>query len=154
MNKIIKNILKQKKLGKKIVMTNGCFDFIHAGHVHYLEKSKELGQILVVAINSDKSVRRLKGNSRPINPLKARKKVLNSLSSVDYVLSFNQDTPIKLFEVIRPDILVKGGDYRGHKIIGEEIIKSYNGEVVILDYLKEFSSTSIINKIKRIDELD
>jgi len=123
----LKTILSKKKR-KKVVFTNGCFDLLHAGHVTYLERAKALGDILVVALNTDASTKRLKGPARPINELKDRAIVIAALESVDYVLSFGEDTPIKLIQKILPDVLVKGGDYdpkkswvfrKSHKMVGQ-----------------------------------
>jgi len=130
---------------KKIVFTNGCFDILHMGHVKYLEKAKKLGDILVVGINSDDSVTRLKGDNRPINSLQDRSCILASLKSVDYVIPFSQDTPIELISAIIPDTLVKGGDYKGKYVVGEEIAR----KLVLIDFV-EGRSTS--NTIIRINE--
>lgn len=139
-----------KKEGKKIVFTNGCFDIIHAGHVDYLEKAKALGvgDILVVGLNSDNSVRRLKGKDRPINPVKYRKKVLEALKPVDLVIIFEENTPENLIKQVKPDILVKGGDYTADTIVGADFVKSYGGKVAIIDFVYDISTTKIIQKIR------
>ncbi|MFA6037342.1 MAG: bifunctional D-glycero-beta-D-manno-heptose-7-phosphate kinase/D-glycero-beta-D-manno-heptose 1-phosphate adenylyltransferase HldE [Legionellales bacterium] len=134
--------------GKKIVMTNGCFDVIHASHVTYLNRAKQLGDYLIVAINSDESVQRLKGPHRPIHELEARLQVLASLSAVDFVLPFDEDTPERLIELIRPDVLVKGGDYTVEGVVGGDIVKAYGGEVVIAPSDFGYSTTRILEKLK------
>ena len=132
---------------KKIVFTNGCFDILHAGHVEYLAAAKELGDKLIVAINTDRSVRKLKGSSRPINTLAHRAKVLASLQCVDKVVFFDEETPIKLIKTIKPDVLVKGGDYKINKIVGyEEVVKS-GGKVMTIPLVKGISTTKIIQKM-------
>lgn len=131
---------------QNVVFTNGCFDIIHAGHIDYLSKARNLGEVLVVGLNSDKSVRRLKGPQRPINDVDARSKVLASLFFVDYVIVFEEDTPLNLIKSVRPDILVKGGDYTRDTVVGADFVESYGGKVVILPLLKGYSTTSILNK--------
>jgi len=137
---------RAKQNGKKVVFTNGCFDIIHSGHVKYLEASKKLGDILVVGLNSDSSVKNLKGKSRPINSEADRALLLNSLSSVDYVVIFNEDTPLELIRVIRPDILVKGGDYNKSSIIGSDIV----GDVRTINFYSGYSTTNIIERILKL----
>ena len=136
-----------KKTNKKIIFTNGCFDILHVGHVKYLEKAKKLGDILIVGINSDNSVKKLKGDKRPINNLYDRSCVLASLNSVDFVIPFEEETPIKLIEAIVPDILVKGGDYKGKQVIGEDIVK----ELVLIDFIEGKSTSKTILKIQEND---
>lgn len=133
--------------GERIVFTNGCFDILHAGHVGYLEQARQLGDRLIVAVNSDASVRRLKGDGRPINPVERRMTVLAGLESVDWVVCFEDDTPEALLTRLRPDILVKGGDYRKEQVVGWEIVESYGGEVRSLDFLDNCSTTAIVQKI-------
>ena len=137
-----------RKSGEKIVMTNGCFDILHAGHIAYLEEAKALGDRLIVAINNDESVSRLKGKKRPINSLKERMKVLSGLISTDWIVPFEEDTPINIIENIKPDILVKGGDYKLSDVVGAKIVNEYGGEVKILSYIEGFSSSNIIEKLK------
>ena len=134
--------------GERIVFTNGCFDIIHAGHVGYLEQARKLGDRLVVAINSDASVSRLKGPGRPINPVERRMAVLAGLEAVDWVTYFEDDTPERLLELFKPDILVKGGDYSVDQVVGWEIVQGYGGEVAVLDFLDNCSTTAIVNKIR------
>ena len=133
-----------KNSDKKIVFTNGCFDILHAGHIKYLNKAKKLGDILIVGLNSDSSVKRLKGKTRPINSQDSRALLLSALEFVDFVVIFDEDTPLNLIEKIRPDILVKGADYTGKEVVGSNIAK----EVVLVDFEDGFSTTNIINKIK------
>ena len=132
--------------GKKIVFTNGCFDILHAGHVEYLEAAKELGDKLIVAINTDRSVRKLKGTSRPVNTLAHRAKVLASLQCIDKVVFFDEDTPIKLIKAIRPDVLVKGGDYKLKDIVGHKEVSQSGGSIVTIPLVKGLSTSKIISK--------
>lgn len=134
--------------GESIVFTNGCFDIIHAGHVGYLEEARKLGDRLIVAINSDDSVRRLKGIGRPINPAERRATVLAGLESVDWVLTFSEDTPEALLHAIKPDILVKGGDYSDDQVVGADIVKQYGGQVKALSLYDNLSTTDIVEKIR------
>ncbi|MCB1668073.1 MAG: bifunctional D-glycero-beta-D-manno-heptose-7-phosphate kinase/D-glycero-beta-D-manno-heptose 1-phosphate adenylyltransferase HldE [Pseudomonadales bacterium] len=134
--------------GEKIVFTNGCFDILHAGHVGYLEQARKQGDRLVLAINSDASVKRLKGEGRPINPVERRMAVLAGLEAVDWVVSFDDDTPERLLELIKPDVLVKGGDYSREQVVGWEIVESYGGEVKALDFLDNCSTTAIVEQIR------
>ncbi len=153
-NKILDKEMLTDKLsnlrgkGKKIVMTNGCFDILHSGHVEYLSKARELGDVLIVAVNSDDSVKRLKGVTRPINSLHSRLNVLAALQSVDWLLAFDQDTPADLVSAVVPDILVKGGDYTENDVVGSDVVRANGGEVVIVDYVESFSTSEIIAKIK------
>lgn len=133
--------------GEKIVFTNGCFDIIHAGHVGYLEQARELGDRLVVAVNSDASVKRLKGPGRPINPCDRRMRVLSGLESVDWVISFDADTPEALLEQLRPEVLVKGGDYDTEGVVGWQIVQGYGGEVKVLSFFDDCSTTGIVDKV-------
>jgi len=132
---------------KKIVFTNGCFDILHAGHVLYLQAAKELGDILIVGLNSDSSVKRLKGDSRPINNEHDRAIVLAGLASVDYVVIFEEDTPYELIKKIQPDVLVKGGDWAVEYIVGHDIVQKKGGMVKSLLFVDGKSTTDIIKKI-------
>lgn len=134
--------------GERIVFTNGCFDIIHAGHVGYLEEARRLGDRLIVAINDDASVTRLKGPGRPINSVERRMAVLGGLGAVDWVVSFSEDTPETLLELIRPDVLVKGGDYSVEQVVGAPIVQSYGGEVKVLNFVESCSTTAIVQKIR------
>jgi len=127
-----------------VVFTNGCFDILHAGHVEYLEKSKALGTKLIVGINSDQSVKRLKGPSRPINNQEDRKKVLQALRCVDEVIIFDEDSPYELIKKIQPDILTKGGDYTPEKVRSRELVK----ELIIVPFKDGYSTTNLVNRIK------
>ena len=133
--------------GKKIVFTNGCFDILHAGHVKYLEAAKQLGDKLIVGINSDESVRKLKGKDRPINKLINRAKVIGSLKCVDAVVVFDETTPIKLIKAIKPNVLVKGGDYKVKEIVGYEEITKLGGKVKTIPLVPGLSTTKIISKM-------
>jgi D-beta-D-heptose 7-phosphate kinase / D-beta-D-heptose 1-phosphate adenosyltransferase len=132
---------------EKIVFTNGCFDILHAGHVRLLEKAKELGTSLIVGLNSDNSVRRLKGNGRPINDQEKRKKVLSSLGCVDKVIIFEQDTPLELIKKIRPDVLVKGADYKITEIVGKDLVIKNGGIVKTIELVENLSTTKIVQDI-------
>lgn len=133
--------------GKSIVFTNGCFDILHAGHVAYLSQAKALGDILVLGLNSDASVRRLKGVSRPVNTQDNRALVLAGLSAVDYVCIFEEDTPYELISEVLPDILVKGGDWAPSDIVGSDIVLARDGKVLSLDFIEGLSTTGIIQKL-------
>lgn len=145
--KLAKILARARKNGKKAVFTNGCFDIIHAGHVKYLADAKRLGDILVIGLNSDKSVKRLKGPSRPVNIESDRAKVLAALESVDYVTKFCEDTPEKLIVKLSPDILVKGGDWKIDDIVGGDHVRSRGGRVVRIKFVKGRSTSSVIKKI-------
>lgn len=131
---------------KKIVFTNGCFDLLHRGHVYYLAKARELGDLLVIGLNSDSSVTRLKGEGRPINDQNARAEVLGALGMVDYIIIFEEDTPLNLINMVRPKLLIKGGDYKIEEIVGYEEVISWGGKVVTIPILKGYSTTSIIER--------
>ena len=133
---------------RQIVFTNGCFDILHAGHVTYLEKAKRLGDILIIGLNSDKSVKRLKGESRPVNSEHDRAIVLGALKAVDFVVYFEEDTPLELIKIIKPDFLVKGGDYKIENIVGADIVQDKGGEVVVIPFVEGKSTTNIINKMR------
>ncbi len=134
---------------ERVVFTNGCFDIIHRGHVRYLAQAKSLGNVLVVGLNSDESVRRLKGPARPLVPEDERAEVLLALKAVDYVLPFSEDTPLELIKRVKPDILVKGGDWSVETIVGGDFVQSYGGKVMSLTFVEGFSSTNIIEKIRQ-----
>jgi len=134
--------------GEKVVFTNGCFDIIHAGHVGYLVEARKLGDRLVVAINDDDSVKRLKGEGRPINPVERRMAVVSGLESVDWVVSFSEDTPEALLDAVRPDCLIKGGDYGVDQVVGADIVTAYGGEVKVLSFLDDCSTSAIVDRIR------
>lgn len=143
---ILDIVLEQRNKGRKIIFTNGCFDILHLGHIKYLEESKRFGDILILGLNSDSSIKRIKGSNRPINSQNDRAYLLASLEVVDYVVIFEEDTPINLIKKIKPDILVKGGDYEGKTIIGQDIAK----EVKLVKLIEGKSTTNTIVKIKNI----
>ena len=134
--------------GKKVVFTNGCFDILHRGHVTYLNEAKSLGDILVLGLNSDASVKRLKGETRPVNIEEDRKFVLENLKAIDYVFIFTEDTPYELIKIIMPDVLVKGGDWKPEQIVGSDLVLANGGEVKSLNFVNGFSTTSIIERAK------
>lgn len=144
-----KTLTKIRRKKQRIVFTNGVFDIIHRGHVEYLAKAKTFGDILIIGINSDASVRRLKGDGRPLNKLADRAIVLAALRAVDYVVPFGEDTPEKIIENIKPDILVKGADYKIAEIVGSGFVKSYGGAVKRIKLTKGRSSSSVIKKLSR-----
>ena len=142
-------LLKKKHAGKKIVFTNGCFDILHLGHVRYLEKAKSLGDVLVVGLNSDASVRKLKGPGRPVNSVRDRAGVLKALKTVDYVTIFSDPTPLRLICKVRPDFLVKGGDWKTKDIVGADVVASYGGKVRSLKFIKGKSTSKVLRAIAR-----
>ncbi len=139
-----------KRRGKKIIFTNGCFDILHPGHVSYLEKAKEKNSILIIGLNSDSSVKKVKDKTRPINPEMDRARVLAGLAAVDYVVIFREPTPIKLIRTLKPDCLVKGADWKGKTVAGEEVLSGYGGRVKLVGYLKKYSTTKTIQRISRL----
>lgn len=134
----------------KTVFTNGCFDILHSGHVQYLNEARALGDKLIVGLNSDLSVKRLKGEERPINTEDDRKFVLENLKAVDEVVIFGEDTPLELIELIKPDVLVKGGDWPIEKIVGHDFVTSSGGEVISLSFKDGYSTTSVLEQIKKL----
>jgi D-beta-D-heptose 7-phosphate kinase/D-beta-D-heptose 1-phosphate adenosyltransferase len=150
LKKFVKIRKELKKEGKTVVFTNGCFDILHKGHVHLLKRAKKLGDILIVGLNSDSSVKRIKGEKRPVFSVKDRAFVLSSIDVVDYIVIFNEDTPLKVIKAIEPDVLVKGADWDKKSIVGREIVESLGGKVVRIPVLKGFSTTSVIEKLLRL----
>jgi len=142
-------VAEAKSRGERVVLTNGCFDILHAGHVAYLEEAKACGDRLVVAVNDDDSVRRLKGANRPLNPLADRMAVLAGLASVDWVVPFSEDTPAKLIAKVLPDVLVKGGDYRVEQIAGGDTVRKHGGEVRVLGFKPGRSTSALIDALRR-----
>jgi D-beta-D-heptose 7-phosphate kinase/D-beta-D-heptose 1-phosphate adenosyltransferase len=140
---------RARAAGERIVMTNGCFDILHVGHVDYLQRARALGDRLIVAVNDDASVSRLKGESRPINPQAARMKILAALAAVDWVVPFSEDTPQRLICRLLPDVLVKGGDYRPEDIAGGECVKQAGGRVEVLSFVDGYSTTTLIESLKK-----
>ncbi|MFZ8862550.1 MAG: D-glycero-beta-D-manno-heptose 1-phosphate adenylyltransferase [Thermocrinis sp.] len=140
-------ILEKVRGKKKIVFTNGCFDILHAGHADYLSKAKSLGDILVVGINSDASVRRIKGEKRPILPQQMRAYLLDNLKPVDYVVIFEEDTPLELIKAIKPDVLVKGADWDLERIVGADFVLSYGGRVERIPFSFDISTSKVVERI-------
>jgi D-beta-D-heptose 7-phosphate kinase/D-beta-D-heptose 1-phosphate adenosyltransferase len=156
MKKILeRNILKDKleelrKKGKKIAFTNGCFDILHVGHVRYLREAKKTADVLVLALNSDSSVRSLKGEERPLIPEQERAEILAALEFIDFVTIFDELTPLELINYLKPDILIKGGDWPEEKVVGREEIKKWGGRVAIIPEVEGKSTTNIVEKIKQL----
>jgi D-beta-D-heptose 7-phosphate kinase/D-beta-D-heptose 1-phosphate adenosyltransferase len=144
---LVSLIKREQEMGKRVVFTNGCFDLLHAGHVKYLQKARSLGDLLILGLNSDASVRRLKGPSRPLIDEEERAHLLAALDCVDYVVMFDEDTPLRLIETLKPDILVKGGDYTREGVVGHEVVESYGGRVELVEFVDGKSTTGIIEKI-------
>jgi len=140
---------KLKERGRSVVFTNGCFDLIHKGHLDYLKKSKSFGDVLIVAVNSDSSVRKVKGKGRPILPQKDRAEIIAALEPVDYVFIFNEETPLRVINVLKPDILVKGADYRLSEIVGAREMKSWGGQVKRVKLTQGRGTREIIQTILR-----
>ena len=132
---------------KTIVFTNGCFDILHVGHKRYLEQASSLGEIFVIGVNSDASVRRIKGPGRPVNPEQDRMEILSALGFVDYVVLFDEDTPYELIKNLQPDVLVKGGDYKPDEVVGKDIVEARGGRLELISFVEGKSTTNIINKI-------
>jgi D-beta-D-heptose 7-phosphate kinase/D-beta-D-heptose 1-phosphate adenosyltransferase len=144
---LIKIIKDLKAKGKRIVFTNGCFDLLHLGHVRYLEKARTLGDILVVGVNSDSSVRKIKGPKRPILPEKERIEILSGLECVDYITLFDEIDPLKLITSLHPHMLAKGGDWTREEIVGREVVESLGGKVVIIPFIQGASTSNLIETI-------
>jgi len=138
-----------KKKGKKIIFTNGCFDLLHYGHVKYLQAAKRFGDYLVVGLNSDRSVKRIKGSTRPIMSQADRAKILAALACTDFIVIFNEPNPLRLIKMLKPDILVKGGDWNKEDIIGRDFVESINGKVKVVPFVKNYSTSSIMKLIRR-----
>ena len=136
--------------GKKIVFTNGCFDIVHLGHIQFLQEAKNLGDILIVGLNSDSSVNKIKGKGRPILDQNSRSEILAAFEFVDGVIIFDQDTPFRLIEQLVPDVLVKGSDYLAENIVGSEIVLNSGGEVITIDLVEGYSTSNIIEKVKKL----
>lgn len=146
----IRNDLKRQ--GKKVVFTNGCFDILHRGHVEYLQKAKQLGDVLIVGLNTDASVKRLKGAERPIVQQEDRAIVIAALAAVDYVCLFDEDTPYELIRAIVPDVLVKGADWRVENVVGRDVVEAAGGMVKTIEFVPDRSTTSIITRIIQTTE--
>ena len=145
--KLVAAVGKLKRAGKKVVFTNGCYDLLHVGHVRFLKAARKLGGALVLALNSDASVRRIKGPKRPVTRENERAEVMSALSSVDIVTIFHEDDPYNIIKDIVPDVLVKGGDWALDKIIGADIVKAAGGKVLNVPYIKGKSTTNVIEKV-------
>jgi D-beta-D-heptose 7-phosphate kinase/D-beta-D-heptose 1-phosphate adenosyltransferase len=139
-----------RRAGKRLVFTNGCFDLLHAGHVQLLERARELGDVLIVGLNGDASLRRLKGETRPLVPEGDRARILAGLRAVDYVVIFDEDTPLELLAYVRPDVLAKGGDYRAEEIIGRELVESHGGRVEVIRFVEGRSTTNLVERIRAL----
>lgn len=137
-------------IGKTVVFTNGCFDILHQGHIEVLSRAAELGDVLVIGVNADESVRRLKGPERPVNDEHFRSLMLASLTIVDAVCVFGEDTPLELITALRPDVLVKGGDYTIDQIVGADLVQSYGGQVVTIPLADGYSTSNLIKKIRTL----
>jgi D-beta-D-heptose 7-phosphate kinase/D-beta-D-heptose 1-phosphate adenosyltransferase len=149
-NKLKAEVVRLKREGKKVVFTNGCFDILHAGHTRYLREAKKLGDVLILALNSDSSVRAIKGEKRPIVPETERAEVVASLASVDYVTIFDELTPLELIEMLQPDVIVKGGDWAEQDIVGAEAVAKWGGRVAIMPEIKGASTTNVIEKVLQV----
>lgn len=136
-----------KRRGKRVVFTNGCFDLIHGGHVHLFREAKKLGDVLIVAVNDDRSIRTIKGPSRPIFPLAERLEILDAIECIDYLVSFSEETPREVISVLLPDVLVKGEDWKKSEVVGREEVEGAGGEVVLVSLRKGLSTTSLIERI-------
>ena len=146
-NKIDAVCSNLKKDGKVIIFTNGCFDIVHAGHIDYMNKAKKLGDVLIVGVNSDTSVKRIKGRTRPIVDLDNRLRLLQGFSVIDYLCVFDDDTPLELIKKVKPNILVKGEDWKDKGVVGEDFVKTYGGSVELIGLLPGISTSIIIDKI-------
>jgi rfaE bifunctional protein nucleotidyltransferase chain/domain len=149
-NELKAKIDRLKREGKKVVFTNGCFDILHAGHTRYLREARKLGDALILALNSDSSVRSIKGPMRPIVPEAERAEVVAALDSVDYVTVFDELTPLELIEFLRPDVIVKGGDWAEKDIVGAEAVRKWGGRVAIMPEIEGASTTNIIDKVLQV----
>jgi D-beta-D-heptose 7-phosphate kinase/D-beta-D-heptose 1-phosphate adenosyltransferase len=141
-------VAEHRRAGRRIVFTNGCFDVLHRGHVSYLNQAKRLGDVLIVAVNDDASVRRLKGPDRPVNTAADRAAILTALSCVDHVTRFSEDTPVSLILLLKPDVYAKGGDYTPEMLTETPVVHSFGGTVHILDYVSDHSTSAVIERIR------
>ncbi len=143
---LVRVVRRLRRQGKRFAFTNGCFDLLHVGHLSYLERIKRHADLLIVAVNSDSSVRRLKGFGRPVVPARERARLVAALKPVDYVTIFSESTPLKVIRAIRPDLLAKGGDWKAEKIVGARWVRSYGGRVMVVPYLRGHSSSVLIER--------
>jgi D-beta-D-heptose 7-phosphate kinase/D-beta-D-heptose 1-phosphate adenosyltransferase len=147
----LKNEVERRRgEGQKIAFTNGCFDILHVGHVRYLREARKTGDLLILALNSDASVRAIKGDKRPLVPQQERAEVAASLEAVDYVTLFDETTPLKLIEYLRPDYLVKGGDWKKEAVVGRDAVRSWGGKVVLIPVVEGASTTNIVEKVLHV----
>ena len=149
---VSKGILKKKlrslkARGKRVAFTNGCFDVVHFGHISYLEAAKKPGRVLIVGLNSDSSVKKIKGRGRPIIGENARARLLASLACVDFVTIFNEETPLNCIKSLKPDVLIKGADWKGKKVVGSDIVRSYGGKVEFMKHVRNYSTSNIIETV-------
>jgi rfaE bifunctional protein nucleotidyltransferase chain/domain len=144
-------VVEARNNRKKVAFTNGCFDLLHRGHVHVLRQARACGDVLIVGINSDESVKQIKGSTRPVLPESDRCELLGAMEMVDFVILFNESDPYDLIAAIQPDVLVKGGDWNSEKIIGADLVEEAGGSVVVVPYIKGFSTTEIIERIRNSD---
>lgn len=147
LNDLVEIRAELRRRGSKVVFTNGCFDLLHPGHVHLFREAKKLGDVLIVAVNDDSSVKKIKGRGRPVFPLEERLEVLEALEDIDYLTSFQEETPAKVIKTILPDILVKGGDWKREEVVGREDVENAGGKLVIIPYIEGHSSSGIIERI-------
>jgi len=147
LSKLVKIREELRRQGKKVVFTNGCFDLLHSGHIHLFREAKKLGDVLLVAVNDDASVEKIKGAFRPVFPLEERLEVLEAIGDVDYLTFFSEETPQEIIASLLPDVLVKGGDWSPEEVVGRSEVEEAGGEVVVIPYLKGYSSSAIIEKI-------
>lgn len=146
--RLVREVRRLRRRGKSIAFTNGCFDLLHAGHLEYLEKVKSRADVLIVALNSDRSVRRLKGPGRPLVPEGERARLVAALRPVDFVTIFSEPTPLKAIRAVQPDLLAKGGDWKAKAIVGREIVEGRGGKVLVIPYLKGHSTTGLVRRIR------
>jgi rfaE bifunctional protein nucleotidyltransferase chain/domain len=152
LNEIIQIREELRRRKRKVVFTNGCFDLLHSGHVHIFREAKKLGDVFIVAVNEDESVRQIKGESRPIFPLEERLEVLEAIEDIDYLLSFSEETPQRVIAALLPDVLVKGGDWAPEEVVGKREVEEAGGKVAIIPYLEGRSSSEIIDRITQSAE--
>ncbi|MEW5902164.1 MAG: D-glycero-beta-D-manno-heptose 1-phosphate adenylyltransferase [Acidobacteriota bacterium] len=150
LRELVKIRRRLKREGKTVVFTNGCFDLLHAGHIRLFQKAKRLGDMLTVALNTDRSIRKIKGPSRPIFPLRERWEILEAIEAIDYLTSFSEETPQKIIAALLPDVLVKGGDWRPEQVVGKKEVEAAGGRVAIIPFLKGHSTSALIRKISRL----
>jgi len=144
---LVKIISQLKQNGKKVVFTNGCFDLLHSGHIHLFREAKKRGDVFIVALNDDSSIKKIKGTSRPIFPLIERIEILGAIEEIDYLTSFSEETPQRIIAQLLPDVLVKGGDWKPEEVVGKIEVEEAGGEVVIIPYLEGSSSSEILKRI-------